>query len=167
MKNVFISPFRFYLVFFAVTITFCSLGGRLVYLQVFKADNFAEFAKGARKNFVTLKARRGDIVDSKGNLMATTRAVVTVGLDPHSITDEDVSKFPKLSALLDVPLSLIKEAANKKIRRGGAFEEEVKKIRWVKLKENVDEETYRNIAKLKIEGYMEILNTRGCIQVIP
>ena len=128
------------------------MGGRLVYLQVFKADNFAEFAKGARKNFVTLKARRGDIVDSKGNLMATTRAVVTVGLDPHSITDEGVSKFPKLSALLDVPLSLIKEAVNKKIRRGGGFKEEVKKIRWVKLKENVDEETYRNIAKLRIEG---------------
>ena len=28
------------------------------------------------------KARRGDIVDSKGNLLATTRSVVDVGMDP-------------------------------------------------------------------------------------
>ena len=54
MKSVFISPFRFYLVFFIVFMAFSSLGGRLFYLQVVKADEFAEIAQGARNNFITL-----------------------------------------------------------------------------------------------------------------
>ena len=152
MKSVFISPFRFYLVFFAVSITFCSLGGRLVYLQVFKANDFTAFAQGARKNVVTLKARRGDIVDRKGNLMATTRSVVNVGMDPHSIEDEDMSKFEDLSKLLELPVQTIQEAAAKKVRKGNNYKGEIKKVRWVKLKEDVDEETYRKIQKLKIDG---------------
>ncbi len=152
MKNVFISPFRFYLVFFAVTITFCSLGGRLVYLQVFKSHDFSKFAQGARKNVVTLKARRGDIVDRKGNLMATTRSVVNVGVDPHSIQDEDLPKFQILAELLKLPSEDIHEAVATKIRKGNNFNGEVKKVRWVKLKEDVDEETYRNIQELGIKG---------------
>jgi cell division protein FtsI/penicillin-binding protein 2 len=152
MKSIFISPFRFYLVFFAVSITFCSLGGRLVYLQVFKANDFAEFAQGARKNFVTLKARRGDIVDRKGNLLATTRSVVNVGMDPHSIEEEDFSKFAELSQLLEIPVSEIEEAASNKIRKGTQFNGEIKKVRWVKLKEEVDEGTYRKIELLNIDG---------------
>ena len=68
MKGVFITPFRFYTIFFAVCITFCSLGGRLVYLQVFKASDFSEIANSSRKNVVVEKARRGAIVESKGNL---------------------------------------------------------------------------------------------------
>ena len=83
------------------------MGGRLVYLQVFKANDFSGFAQGARKNVVTLKARRGDIVDSKGNLMATTRSVVNVGLDPHSIEKEDEVKFNALSGLLNLPIENI------------------------------------------------------------
>ena len=152
MKSIFISSFRFYLVFFAISITFCSLGGRLVYLQVFKANDFTEFAQSARKNFVTLKARRGDIVDRKGNLLATTRSIVNVGMDPHSIKEEDYSKFGELSELLEIPVSVIEAAASNKIRKRTQFNGEIKKVRWVKLKEGVDEGTYRKIKILKLDG---------------
>ena len=53
--------------------------GRLVWLQVWNADKYTEIASSARKKVSTIKARRGDIVDSKGNLLATTRSVVDVG----------------------------------------------------------------------------------------
>ncbi len=152
MKSVFISPFRFYLVFFAVTVTFCSLGGRLVYLQVFRADDFTQFADGARKNVVSIKARRGDIVDRKGNLLATTRSVVNVGLDPHSIDESDAGKFPELIRLLDIDPTVLNDAISRKVRKGDGFNAEVKKIRWVKLKEEVNEETYRKIQNLQIKG---------------
>ena len=102
MKSLFISPFRFYLTFFAVFFAFCSLGGRLVYLQVYKSDDYTELANKARKNFIEIKARRGDIVDSKGNLLATTRSVVEVGIDPHSVEEEDWLKFDQLALLLGV-----------------------------------------------------------------
>ncbi len=152
MKSVFISPFRFYLVFFAISITFCSLGGRLVYLQVFKAGEFTEFAQGARKNFVTLKARRGDIVDRKGNLLATTRSVVNVGIDPYSVGKDDYEKFAELSYLLNIPQEEIEVAASKKIKMGTEFKGEIKKVRWVKLKGEVDESTYRKIESLRMGG---------------
>ncbi len=152
MKSYFISPFRFYFIFFSVSFAFCSLGGRLVYLQLFKATDYAELASGARKNFIEVKARRGDIVDSKGNLLATTRSVVEIGVDPHSVTEEDWGKFGPLADLLEVPRSEIEGAARKLTRRGGREGKEVRKVRWVKLKDEVDEETYRFVQKLKIKG---------------
>jgi len=152
MKSLFISPFRFYLTFFAVTFAFCSLGGRLVYLQVFKGDDYTELANQARKNFIEIKARRGDIVDSKGNLLATTRSVVEVGMDPHSVKEDDWVKFDRLAVLLDVNPDDIRTAAKNLIRRSGTEDMALKKVRWVKLKDEVEEDVYREIRKLEIKG---------------
>ena len=152
MKNIFISPFRFYIVFFAVTVAFCSLGGRLVYLQVFKATTFSEFANGARKNFVTLKARRGDIVDRKGNLLATTRSLVTVGMDPQSIKEEDFEKFDELARLLMIQKEKLELAVVAKTHRENSLDGEIRKIRWVKLKDDVEEVVYRKIEALGIDA---------------
>jgi cell division protein FtsI/penicillin-binding protein 2 len=152
MKSIFISPFRFYLTSLAVSFAFCSLGGRLVYLQVFKADDYTELANQARKNFIEIKARRGDIVDSKGNLLATTRSVVEVGIDPHSVEEKDRVKFVRLAILLGVNPEEIHSAAQNLIRRGGVDGLEVKKVRWVKLKDEVEEDVYREIRKLEIKG---------------
>ena len=151
MKSYFISPFRFYFIFFAVSFAFCSLGGRLVYLQLFKAADYSELANGARKNFIEVKARRGDIVDSKGNLLATTRSMVEVGIDPQSVDEEDWLKFRQLATLLELPVEEIEQAANRLTKRVGLEGKEVRKVRWVKLKEAVDEEVYREIQKLEIK----------------
>jgi cell division protein FtsI/penicillin-binding protein 2 len=152
MKSLFISPFRFYLTFFAVSFAFCSLGGRLVYLQVFKADDYTVLANQARKNFIEIKARRGDIVDSKGNLLATTRSIVEVGIDPHSVDEKDWAKFDRLAVLLGVNPVEIHSAAKNLIRRSGTDGKEFKKVRWVKLKDEVEEDVYREIRKLEIKG---------------
>lgn len=151
MKSVFVSPFRFYLVFFSISFAFCFLAGRLYYLQVHKSDKYREFALGARKNFISVNARRGDIVDKKGNLLASTRSVVTVGLDPHSLDEEEKWKYPDLAKLLEIPLEEIVQASAKKIRVSGA-DEEISKVRWVKLKDEVDEGTYRKIQFLRVKG---------------
>ena len=76
MKNVFISSYRFYLTFFAVLLTFCTLGGRLLHLQVWESDRYGQLAESVRKNFIREQARRGDILDRKGSLLATTKSVV-------------------------------------------------------------------------------------------
>ena len=111
MRSLFVSKFRYYIVFLSVCFAFCSLGGRLVWLQVFESDRFSEVAEVARKNFATIKARRGDIVDSKGNLLATTRSVVEVGLDPHSLIEEDRLKWETLAGYLELPREEIEKAA--------------------------------------------------------
>ena len=61
----------------------------------------------------TIKARRGDIVDSKGNLLATTRSVVDVGMDPHIILDED-AKWSTLAGYLNISVNQLEEASNPK-----------------------------------------------------
>ena len=151
MKTLFVSKFRFYLVFFSITFAFCSVGGRLVWLQVWNADKYTEIASSARKKVSTIKARRGDIVDSKGNLLATTRSVVDVGMDPHIILDEDKLKWSTLAGYLNISVNQLEEASNSKrvFDEGGRF---VREKRWVKLKEDVDEGTYRKIKELKIKG---------------
>ena len=152
MKNVFIAPYRFYLVFFAIFLTFCSLGGRLFHLQVVNSEKYESFALNARKNFIPISARRGDLVDRKGNLLATTRSVVVVGMDPQSIDEQDRLKFDELAKLLQIPLERISAAADKKIGPIGAGSESVRLVRWVKLKEEVEESEYRKIKKLGIKG---------------
>lgn len=151
MRSLFVSKFRYYIVFLSVCFAFCTIGGRLVWLQVFEAKRFNEVAETARKNFYTIKAKRGDIVDSKGNLLATTRSVVEVGLDPHSLVDEDRLKWKTLAGYLDIALEKIEKAANMKIWQSSTSKI-LQDVRWVKLKEEVDEGTYRKIQELRIKG---------------
>jgi cell division protein FtsI/penicillin-binding protein 2 len=151
VKTLFVSKFRYYLVFFGVVLAFCSVGGRLIWLQVWNADKYAEIASNARKKFQVIKARRGDVVDSKGNLLATTRSVVDVGLDPHVLVEEDKLKWDTLCAYLDLTSTELQAAASLK----RVFDEDgnfVRDKRWVKLREDVDEGTYRKIQELKIKG---------------
>ena len=151
MKTLFVSKFRYYLVFLGLFLLFCSVGGRLIWLQVWNADKYAEIASIARKKFQVIKARRGDVVDSKGNLLATTRSVVDVGLDPHVLVEEDKLKWDTLCAYLDLSSAELQAAANLK----RVFDEDgnfVRDKRWVKLREDVDEGTYRKIQELKIKG---------------
>ena len=150
MSNIFISPFRFYLVFIAVLVAFTSLGGRLVQLQVTDAEKYKKIALGVRENFITTPARRGDVVDRQGNLLATTRSVVEVGLDPHSIDEDDLEKLPEAARILKLPLTELQEAASHKTRSTKSGE--LRFVRWVKLKDEVDEKTYRNLQALKIDG---------------
>ena len=115
MRSAFLCPFRFYLVFTAITCVFCSLAGRLVYLQVVKGDALRGSAQDARQNFSVILARRGDIVDTKGNLLATTRSLVDVGVDPQEVRDEDLPKVSKLAELLEVSEVSVLQAFSKSV----------------------------------------------------
>ena len=68
---------------------------------MFNAEKYSEIVNGARKNFISLQAEE-EMVDRKGNLLATTRSVVEVGMDPHSISDDDRMKFDELAKLLNL-----------------------------------------------------------------
>ena len=151
MKSIFIGRFRYFFVFFGVVFAFCSVGGRLVWLQVWNAERYKEIALNNRKQIATIEARRGDIVDSKGNLLATTRSVVEIGLDPHVVEEDDRLKWNALSGFLGVDINTIEEAWQRKyiLDESGR---KLKDIRWVRLKEEIDEGTYRKVKELRIKG---------------
>lgn len=152
MKNVFISSYRFYLTFFAVLLTFCTLGGRLLHLQVWESDRYGQLAESVRKNFIREQARRGDILDRKGSLLATTKSVVVLGVDPHAFKEEDEPKLEELSNLLQIKHSEVVAAVNKRFYQPSSDRKDITPVRWVKLKEGVDDSTYRKIKELDING---------------
>src|SRR5438067_2625991 len=61
---------------------FAGLGYRLVDLQVVRHDELSVKAQQNTQQDLQLEPRRGDILDAKGNLLATSIFVKTVCADP-------------------------------------------------------------------------------------
>ena len=78
--------------------------------------------------------------------------MVTVGIDPYTIDEEEDWKYPDLAKLLDIPVEKINRAAALKIRTSKEGGSKISKVRWVKLKDEVDEATYRKNSISKGKG---------------
>ena len=83
---------------------FAGLGTRLVWLQLVQRDQLLDSVEKARREIIVENARRGDIVDLHGNLLATSRSMIEVGVDPRSLRPKDEPKWPQLAVLLGRPL---------------------------------------------------------------
>lgn len=152
MSKAFVSTARLSLVLTAVGFAFCVLIGRLFYLHVWQHEKLLEHVQNNRKMEQVVKARRGDIFDSRGNRLATMRTRIDLGVDPHVVCEEDRSKLTALAKLIDRPLSEIKKAFDTKTRRGSGNSKEVTLIRWASLAKGLDEATYESIRQLEIKG---------------
>ena len=73
-------------------------------------------------------------------------------MDPYTIDEEEDWKYPDLAKLLDIPVEKINRAAALKIRTSKEGGSKISKVRWVKLKDEVDEATYRKIQFLRVKG---------------
>ena len=75
---------RLVLMAVVLSLAFGGLGYRLVDLQVLRHEEFsAKALRNTLHNFV-FEPRRGDILDAKGNILATTEQAKTVCADPAS-----------------------------------------------------------------------------------
>lgn len=128
--------------------------GRLYYLHVYDEPRLARIVEHNRDNFQILHARRGSIMDMRGNLLATTQQVYDVGLDPHVVNlEEDQEKLSQLAMLLEIPLAEIFEKASHRTKLvDGPDGPELRDVRWQKLAESVDIGTYKAIRELKMDG---------------
>jgi cell division protein FtsI/penicillin-binding protein 2 len=127
--------------------------GRLVYLQAIKHDEYSQIANGNRKSSLTLSARRGNILDSRGNPLAVTQPRIELGADPQLIEEEDYPKFIELAKLIGADPSALREKATRKTRIiVGENGRKIRPVRWVKLADSIDEEVYQNVKKLDIPG---------------
>ena len=129
MSKAFVSSGRSTLIALAVACAFCVLLGRLFYLHVWDQAELLEFVEGNRKMVKVVEARRGNIVDARGNLLATTRTTYNIGVDPQSIRDTDLEKLPELSRILGVPLNEIEAKLAQKTRKVSADSKEIRLIR--------------------------------------
>lgn len=166
---------RLTLLSLGVVACFMAVGVRLVFLHVVDRDELLRFVDKARRQIVIEHARRGTILDSRGNLLATSRSEMTVAVDAWALDEflqidknpakrarraaEEQLKRVQLAALLGLPVADIEQAFVPAMRaikpeadkRDGTVDG-LTKDRWVKLREGVDEPTFAKIEALNIRG---------------
>ncbi|MFU8848146.1 MAG: peptidoglycan D,D-transpeptidase FtsI family protein [Opitutales bacterium] len=152
MSRAFVSSARSTIVLMAVAFAFCVLLGRLFYLHVWNQEDMLRHLEGNRKTFNLIEARRGNIVDTRGNLLAVTRTSYNIGVDPHSVRESDREKLPELARLIGKSVEEIEAAFETKYRMGGANGKEARMVRWVPLAKEADEAVNDQVAALKIRG---------------
>jgi cell division protein FtsI (penicillin-binding protein 3) len=127
MSTTFVSPWRVMLLVMVIVTGFGAVLGRLVFLHVYEAPELAHQATLSRQMILEESGRRGDILDSRGNVLATTRPRVRLGVDPQVFNPGDAGKLAQLAAELGLD--------------GRAIAERVLKLKaesesqWVKLAE--------------------------------
>jgi len=170
MSQGYAANLRMHLLAGAVLLCFIAVGARLVQLHVVDRDDLARYVDKARRQITIEPARRGAITDSHGNLLATSRSYVVLGADPEMLRREDEARWPELARLA----GLAPAELDNLLRRGAAAqklaatspdpEARERRIRWVKLADNVDEAAYKAILALKVRG---IYGTREFRRVYP
>jgi len=103
MSKGFASSYRIVLLAVGLFLCFGSLSLRLVWLHVINREEFLRSIKKARSQTVVEHARRGDILDSNGAVLATSRPMWVLGVDPQALRQDDEKNWPKLAALLGLP----------------------------------------------------------------
>ncbi|MDX2109469.1 MAG: penicillin-binding protein 2 [Verrucomicrobiota bacterium] len=154
MSKVFIAPWRLQVLTLGMVGCFCTVLWRLADLHIIDRETLAQKVEANRKTLEVRSARRGNLLDVRGNLLAATRPVIDVGVDPQSFNSKDLDKLPKLAKILGVPEATLTQTITRKSRAesDSAFNPEVSLLRWVKLAEKVDEPTYQQVLDLKIKG---------------
>jgi len=158
MSKGFASSSRMALLTLAVLACFLGIGVRLVFLHVVDRDELLRFVEKARRQIVVERSRRGAILDARGNLLATSRSFVTVGADPEMLQPADEARWPDLAHLLGMK----PDELDRTLRRASAASKTAlatlaensgeKRIRWVKLAEDVDEGTFDQLIRLGVHG---------------
>jgi len=105
MSKGFASNYRIVLLAVGIVGCFGALGARLVFLHVIDRDELVRVIDKARRQIIVESARRGDILDARGNILATSRSLIVLGVDPQSLRPGDEKKWPQLAELLGMPLS--------------------------------------------------------------
>ena len=126
-----------------VLLAFAGLGYRLVDLQVLRHQELSAKAQENTQLEFPLEPRRGDILDAKGNLLATSILVKTVCADPSILGDRQGEIAHALAPFLQLNEAQLVERLNFRLRQSDKGEIVTNKC--VRLKENVSVETWQKI----------------------
>lgn len=175
---------RLYLVGLLVLGSLGAVAYRLVDLHVLKRGHFLAQIHDTRHRVVAEQARRGDIYDARGDLLATTKTDLTLIIDPWDLVNKiDALRFPSrqaryaeqqrvlrglLAAELDMTAAEL-EAFYIPNWREVKLEDDIHdgvpdgriRERYVKLRENVSEEQFARIRSLRLPDETEAEKRRA------
>lgn len=116
------------------------LTGRLVYLMIFKSEDYAARAKALHERERPIKAKRGSIYDINGVEIATNKPVSTISVIHSQIKDPE-----KVISVLSEHLGLSEENVRKRVEKVSSIE---------RIKSNVNKEIADKIREYKLDGVM-------------
>lgn len=124
-------------------IAFAGLGYRLVDLQILRHEDLGTEARKNTERSYQIEPRRGDILDAKGNLLATSIFVKTVCADPVMIGNRQAEVAHALAPLLQVNET---ELAQRLVPHSRQNEKgEAVTNRYVVLKRKVSADTWQKV----------------------
>lgn len=91
-----------------LTCAFVALGGRVVYIQAAMSPRLLEYRDRQQRWTVSIPARRGLILDTKGRVLAGSESRPSVFADPKLISDIDLTSA-KLAPILGTSQSAVRE----------------------------------------------------------
>src|SRR5262245_22656532 len=122
---------------------FAGLGYRLVDLQVFRHEGLQAKALTNTVQEVLLEPRRGDILDARGNLLATSLFVKTVCADPALLGNRQLEVARALAPLLQENEARLAQKLMPRVRLNQKGETVTN--RYVRLKQKVSLEAWQQI----------------------
>jgi len=187
MSKGFAANSRMQLITVGVIACFMAVAVRLVFLHVIDRDYLLGYVDQARRQISVEQARRGAILDTKGNLLATSRSESTLAVDPWAAVEyleadknparrerkraEEAAKRVQLAAILGKSAAEVETLFTPRQRTldfaadiHDGQQDGLNKVRWVKLAEGIDEATFDKIAALKLRG---IVRTRAYHRFYP
>lgn len=166
---------RLHLVTGGIVLCFGVVAHRLFELHVLDREHFLAQIQDTRHRVVADPARRGDIQDARGDLLATSKTDITLAVDPWALPEKiEAQKFPErmlryeaeqrerraeLAALLEMPaaeLEALFTPAWKDVPitedTGDEAADGRVRVRFTKFREGVSEEQFTRIAGLRVAG---------------
>jgi len=126
-----------------LAIAFAGLGYRLVDLQVLRHEELGKIAKQNTQRKIYFEPRRGDILDAKGNILATSIYVKTVCADPSLLGPRRAQVAHALAPLLQMPEADLAQRLAPRVRQNEKGQSITNQ--YVRLKRKVPVETWQKI----------------------
>ncbi|HUA66565.1 MAG TPA: penicillin-binding protein 2 [Alphaproteobacteria bacterium] len=144
---------RAVLLLIVLSAAFAGLGYRLVDLQVLRHDELARLEQENTQREFWQPPRRGDILDTHDNILATSVSVKTVCADPSLLGDEQAVVARALAPLLQMPEADLYQKLFCHVSRDDKGQVVTNNLHYVRLQHDVSEQTWQ-----KIQETMNLLN---------
>ena len=137
-KNMTFHKKKVWVVLLGCMLLMVGLMGRLVYLMCFRSDYYYEKAKELHERERDIKAARGEILDTKGRVLASNRTVCTI-----SVIHSQIKEPEKVIALLSEKLEMDEAEVRKRVEKISSIE---------RVKTNVEKSTGDEIRESNLAG---------------
>jgi len=128
-----------------VCAAFAGLGYRLVDIQVVRHDEFSARAQEGTERETIQAPRRGDILDARGNPLATSVPVKTIVADPSLIGNQQAAVARAIAPLLGLPEADVYQKLFPRIGKNDRGELVTNNLHYVRLQKNVSEADWQKI----------------------